>query len=162
MSPFDKLSLFIASAGVLTAAIGLKYVYLGLQANTKQQKATVFIEYAKRFNDILDDLGGDTLDLFGKIKLSAKDKKRLELFCGRYLALLHQEHFLWKTGSIDANIWRIWIGFAKIYLNSPIFQSYWGQCKNSMLYSDPEFAKFVGEQIGQLKRSSLQLQPELT
>lgn len=131
---------------VLLAAIGL---LLAARQFRKQTHLAAFLEYTRRFNDLMKELPREigSIYLEHQRDLPPPSREQTEAL-DRVVALLSQEFYLYKTGYLGKDIWQIWEPGIKAILRSPLLARDWSEVEHR--YSDyPKFIRFVEEARGE-------------
>jgi len=105
-------------------------VYTLYQAYIRYKRDTyakMFIEYTKRFENIMQSFPDDNwtlrLNLNSTTESEISPKMRLSIL--QYLNLCSEEYHLWKKGYLAQDVWEIWEKELIRTLQSPLFQKEW-------------------------------------
>ena len=124
------------------AAVGL---IAGIRVYRRQMNAQVFIEYTKRYENVLSSFPQEAqkvrLDLTGKPPDPSKEITKSVL---RYLNLCSEEFYLWNQGYLSKKIWQIWEAELKRTLQSPLLKREWDELKKEF-EAYPEFSDYVDQ-----------------
>ena len=127
MMDIEQIVQLATLVSALIAAIGL---IVGIVVYRRQSNAQVFLEYTKRYAQVMDRFPGDArkakLDLDAAPPPESEDLTYAAL-C--YLNLCSEEYYLCKTGYLSKAIWRIWEDELKRTLRSPLFRREWIKVK---------------------------------
>jgi hypothetical protein len=128
------------AVSALAAAVA---VLMGLQTYRRQANAQVFLEYTKRYREVMADFPRDArralLDLQAAPPPRTED---LSLAVLRYLNLCSEEFYLWRTGYLADDVWRIWEGELNRTLRSPLLVREWASL-HVEFEAYPEFRQYV-------------------
>ena len=111
------------------------------------------MEYVKRYNDILDEIGTEVMLICDSETISKEERQNYDDFLRRYLALVHQEFALKNLGMINDDIWHIWLTYLKTQVKSHHFQDAWNTRRRHH-NADPNFLQFIDDLITQANTSN--------
>jgi hypothetical protein len=127
-------------------------IFIGIYVYWRQMNAQLFIEYAKRYEEIMgsypDGARGFRLHSDGE---PLPESSELTTAVLRYLNLCSEEFYLWQRWYLSGDIWRIWENEMRRTLASPLYRREWQKVKDEFA-SYPEFAEYVSK--SQSKRSA--------
>jgi hypothetical protein len=125
----------ISSATALVAIAGLIYQS---HATRKQIKLQNFIEYTKRYQEIILNFpeGINRGDFVIKEISPKPEQDKTMRYMRAYIDLCFEEHTLHKKGFIDDDLWSIWEGGMKAAFSKPAFKQAW-----KAIREDTEFGK---------------------
>ncbi len=136
---------------VLVTAVG---VLAGFVVYSRQCNAQVFLEYTKRYSEIMNKFPPDSrrarLDLFVEPPAASEE---LSLAVLRYLNLCSEEFYLCQKRYLSKNVWRIWEAELKRTLCSPLVLREWKTLRAEFV-SYPEFLDYVASAQGSDSRSA--------
>jgi len=134
---FANIGIFIGS---LAAAIS---IVVGVVVFRRQMNAQVFLEYTKRYEEIMSHLSQAArearLDLDGDPPPTSPE---LSLAVLRYLNLCSEEFYLCRRRYLSTKIWKIWEAELRRTLRSPLFRREWNKLHREF-DSYPEFHDYV-------------------
>jgi hypothetical protein len=133
----------IASGTAVVAIIGL---ILQSRSTRKQLKLQNFIEYTKRYQEIVLNFP-ETINQndfqFDEIE-PEELKNKIKRYMRAYLDLCFEEWTLHKKGFIDDDLWLIWKGGMETAFSKPAFQQAWAAIQQDTEYGN-EFHQFANE-----------------
>jgi hypothetical protein len=114
----------------LSAIVGAASLYLGFRVYRRQMNARMFLEYTKRYGEVMasfpEDAHGARLDLYGDPPAASTDISMAVL---RYLNLCSEEFYLMRRGYLARGVWRIWEDELQRTLRSPLVRREWPSLK---------------------------------
>ncbi len=133
----------LAYATLLLAGFTAASVVLGVVLYRRQCNAQVFLEYTKRYSEIMNMFPPEGLK--ARLNLFAKppeesDELSLAVLC--YLNLCSEEFYLCKKKYLSSHVWRIWEAELKRTLSSPLVVREWTGVREEFR-SYPEFLEYV-------------------
>ena len=114
------------------------FVFYRRQCNTQ-----VFLEYTKRYSEIMNMFPHDSRR--ARLDLSAdppSESEELTLAVLRYLNLCSEEYYLYENRYLSRDVWHIWEAELKRTLCSPLVSREWEKLRNEFL-AYPDFLKYV-------------------
>ena len=137
-----EIVLQVAALIVAIVATTIGFAW-GFFVYKRQANAQVFLEYTKRYNEIMDSFPSDALQSRFRLadELPVVDDK-LTLVVLRYLNLCSEEFYLWKEKILDKKIWQIWEDEMKRTLRKPLYRREWETLKGEFS-SYEEFSCYV-------------------
>jgi hypothetical protein len=128
---------------VLSVLAAVGTLYWGVKSYRNQMNAQLFLEFTKRFEEVMQSFPKNTwpsrLDIEGKPPAKSK---ALSLSVLRYLNLCSEEYYLYKKGWLHKEIWEIWEGELIRTLQTPLFLREW-KALSSEFESYPKFREYV-------------------
>ena len=116
---------------------------IGVLMYRRQMNAQLFLEYTKRYEDIMNAFPADSRDARLKIDCDTpKESDELTLVILRYLNLSSEEFYLWKSRYLSQEIWRIWEDELLRTLRTPLLMREWLKLKHEF-ESYPAFSTYV-------------------
>jgi hypothetical protein len=141
MTP-EYIGNIIAFGATLVALVAL---WDQRQAAIKQLKLQNFIEYTKRYQEIIlnfpENINEPTFDI-GSLQKQEKDKLMRYMRC--YFDLCYEEFTLAAKKILDHDLWKMWEEGIKAALSKSAFQQAWNKIKIDTSY-DTKFNKFINE-----------------
>ena len=125
---------------VFVTFIGL---LIGIRTYRRQTNAQVFLEYTKRYENIMESFPTNALP--ARLALEGTpppQSTELSLALLRYLNLSSEEFYLQSKGYLAKEIWLIWEGELTRTLRSPLMRREWKELR-SEFDSYPEFLTYV-------------------
>lgn len=133
----------IASGTAVVAIIGL---ILQSRSTRKQLKLQNFIEYTKRYQEIIlnfpENINQHDFQLNAIEPEETKNKTKR--YMRAYLDLCFEEWTLHQKGFIDEDLWSIWRGGMETAFSKPAFQQGWAAIQQDTEYGS-EFQQFANE-----------------
>ena len=131
----------ISSTTALVAIAGLIYQS---HATRKQTKLQNFIEYTKRYQEIILNFpeGINRGDFVIKEISPKQEQDKTMRYMRAYIDLCFEEHTLHKKGFIDDDLWAIWEGGMKTAFSKPAFKQAWKAIREDSEYGT-EFKAFA-------------------
>ena len=134
---------FVGIGSLLATIIAATSVIIGIRVYKRQMNAQVFIEYTKRYEEVLSSFPKEAqevrLDLTGDPPETSKEITQAVL---RYLNLCSEEYYLCDEGYLSKKIWRIWEAELKRTIQSPLLKREWIDLKKEF-ESYPEFSDYI-------------------
>ena len=118
----------------LLAVLGALWVYY------RQANAQIYMEYNKRYEQIMHDFPGKVRLNFAEAKPGDVCPERIL----RYLNLCSEEFYMWQAFYISHKVWAIWEGEIKRVLQTDLIRSAWKDLSEEFK-SFKDFQKFVDE-----------------
>lgn len=133
---------FISAVAAFVAIIGLIFQS---RSTRKQVKLQNFIEYTKRYQEIILNFpeGINQGDIEIEL-LDSSEYQRVMRYMRAYLDLCFEEYTLHKKGFIDKDLWEIWEGGMKTAFSKPAFKQAWATIRQDTEYGE-EFKKFADD-----------------
>lgn len=136
----DQISAYVTLLPNFFTAVSL---VVGIVIYYRQSNAQVFLEYTKRYSEIMNRFPAEGLK--ARLNLSAKLPEKsdeLSLAVLRYLNLCSEEFYLCKQKYLSSHVWGIWEAELKRTLSSPLFVREWAELREEFR-SYPEFLEYV-------------------
>ena len=130
-------------ATLCTIFIGIISILVKISSHRRQINASLFIEYAKRYDDIIISFPKDvwTRRFEGGDRIP-EESDEITINTFRFLHFLAGAYYFHKKGYFEKDAWQYWeSGIIKI-LRSPLFRREWRRFSNENLLS-PEFRAYV-------------------
>ena len=114
--------------GFTVIAVGIGFLTLrwGVVSFKGQMNAQLFLEFTKRFDEIMEKFPEDTwskrFNIEGYLPEPSEELTNNVL---RYLNLCGEEYYLYKEKMLAESVWKIWEGELKRTLRTPLFQREW-------------------------------------
>ena len=134
----------------VVASIGAIYAIIhGVRVYKKQTNMQIFLEYTKRYAEIVDSFPNKTLS--ARLNTDGKPPERSDELTKcvlQYLNLCAEEFYMWKKGYLNRELWKIWESELIRTLQSPLLRREW-QDKNEIeqlrdeFIAYPEFQNYV-------------------
>ena len=125
--PSDRI---LAYATLFLAVFTAASVLLGVVIYYRQSNAQVFLEYTKRYSEIMNRFPSEGLK--ARLNLLAEPPAKsdeLSLATLRYLNLCSAEFYLCKQKYLSSHVWGIWEAELKRTLSSPLFVREWAELR---------------------------------
>lgn len=118
-------------------------VIWGVTSYTRQMTAQVFLEYTKRYDEIMQSFPPDAWVARPNIEsVLPNASPELSISVLRYLNLCSEEYYLCQRGYLSKEIWGIWEAELKRTLRTPLFRREWQElCGEFEAY--PAFRSYV-------------------
>jgi hypothetical protein len=133
----------LAYGTLLLAAFTAASIVLGVVLYRRQCNVQVFLEYTKRYADIMNMFPSEgrkaRLDLFGE---PPPESDELSLSVLRYLNLCSEEFYLCKKKYLSCHVWKIWEAELKRTLSSTLVVREWTRLREEF-QAYPEFLEYV-------------------
>lgn len=134
------------------ALVALVMLYCQLRAANKQLKLQNYIEYTKRYQDIMlnfpENINEDDFDMS---HLSDKKKNKTMRYMRAYYDLCYEESDLASKGFIDDEMWESWKNGMIVAFKKSAFQQAWKQIGKNTKHND-EFNEFVNMYVYDCKK----------
>ena len=125
-----------------TLLVALLAVMSALWVYYRQANAQIYIEYNKRYEQIMHDFPQKVRLNFAQAKPGDVCPRRVLL----YLNLCSEEFYMWQEMYISHKVWTIWEGEIKRVLQTELIRSAWKDLSDSEEFkSFKDFQKFVDE-----------------
>ena len=139
----QKMNLVVQIATVVSIVIGIVAFFYGVKVYAKQMNAQVFLEYTRRYEDIMKSFPkaawGARLD--SEVALPDPSDE-LSTCVLRYLNLCSEEYYLFRGKYLSKAVWGIWEREIARTLRVPLLRREWLRlCKEFDAY--PEFQSYV-------------------
>ena len=133
----------ITSGTAIVAIVGL---ILQSRSTRKQTKLQNFIEYTKRYQEIILNFPENVNENDFQISNLPEDTKNKTMrYMRAYFDLCFEEYTLYKKKYIDQGLWSIWQGGIKKALSKPAFQQAWEKIQTDSTFGD-EFENFIKQE----------------
>lgn len=129
-------------AGIATAA-GVAYAAITYR---RQAQLQTFIEYTRRFHEVMSDFPAEYRVDWKTIQFPANDV-RVAGACIAYLNLCAEEFEMHRSGLVGQRVWNIWRREIEASLCSPLLRTGWKELRGEYA-SAPEFLAWVEAQQG--------------
>ena len=139
----SKLELVVQIATLASMAVGAFGLFLGIVVYRRQMNAQVFLEYTKRYEDVMDSFPESARA--ARLDISSDpppESPELTTAVLRYVNLCSEEFYLCKRRYLSKEIWRIWESELKRSLRSPLIRREWAKLGKEFS-SYPEFVEYV-------------------
>jgi hypothetical protein len=128
---------------LISAFLMVVGLVIGVLIYRRQMNAQLFLEYTKRYEDIMNAFPADARDARLKIGCDTpKESEELTLVILRYLNLSSEEFYLCKNRYLSRKIWRIWEDELLRTLRAPLLMREWPKLKHEF-ESYPAFSAYV-------------------
>lgn len=130
---------------VLAAIVAIGGLILQSRSTRKQVKLQNFIEYTKRYQEIILNFpeginqGDIEIDLLDPV-----EKQRIMRYMRAYLDLCFEEYTLHEKGFIDNDLWEIWESGMRTAFSKPAFKQAWEKIREDTEYGK-EFTNFADQ-----------------
>ena len=125
-------------ATLVSALIAIGTFGFGIRTFKRQMNAQAYLEYTKRYDQIMEALGPDCRFDLNSVKVD-KDTKLAVL---RYLNLCSEEYYLYSQKYLANDLWQYWGNELERTLCTPLFREAWKSLK-SEFDSFVDFQKYV-------------------
>jgi hypothetical protein len=131
---------FLTVASILIAVCAFLW---GVKSYRDQMNAQLFLEFTKRFEEVMQAFPKNTWPNRLNIKGKPPPKsKALSLSVLRYLNLCSEEYYLRQKGWLYKETWGIWERELIRTLQTPLFRREWRELANEF-ESYPKFKEYV-------------------
>lgn len=131
----------------ITAIVAIVALILQSRSTRKQIKLQNFIEYTKRYQEILLHFPENVNETdFSFEKMDKIERDKTLRYMRAYYDLCFEEFMLHKKGFIDNDLWEIWKSGMKFAFSKTAFKKAWSIIKQDTSFS-PEFEQFVNIQV---------------
>jgi hypothetical protein len=127
--------------GSIATALGVAF---GVLVYRRQMNAQLFLDYTKRFDELMRANDGSNDD-FGTVMESRQPGATgpgHATLLRRYLNLCSEEFYLWRRGYLSTGIWAIWEREIVRTLRKPGLREWW-KAERNQFASFKEFAEYV-------------------
>ncbi len=129
-----------------TAVVAIAGLILQSRSTRKQVKLQNFIEYTKRYQEIVlnfpENINRQDFQIDSVEPQELKDKTMR--YMRAYVDLCFEEYTLHKKGFIDEDLWSIWNGGMETAFSKPAFQQAWAVIQQDTEYGN-EFYEFAND-----------------
>jgi hypothetical protein len=140
-----SIELIIQIGTLLSILFGIAAFFWGINSYKRQMHAQVFIEYTKRFEEIMQSFPRNAwMARLNSESALPEPSDELSISVLKYLNLCSEEYYLCKDGYLSKRIWRIWEAELKRTLQTPLFKREWQRLSNEF-QAYPEFRSYVNE-----------------
>ena len=117
-----SLDIIIKFATLLSIIVGIVAFFRGVANYNKQMNAQVFLQYAKRYDEIMNSFPKSAgLARINSGKALPKSNGELTICVLRYLNLCSEEFHLYDTKYLSEKVWEIWADEMVRTLRTPYF-----------------------------------------
>ena len=128
---------------LLSIAFGVIAFFWGVRSYNRQMTAQVFIEYTKRFDEIMQSFPPNAWGArLNSGESTPEDSNEISASALRYLNLCAEEYFLYKSGYLSKHVWGIWEAELKRTLRTPLYIREWKRLGNEF-QAYPDFLSYV-------------------
>jgi hypothetical protein len=132
---------------LVSIAIGIFAFFRGILTYNKQMNAQVFLQYAKRYDEIMNSFPKNaTLARINSGKALPRPSGELTICVLRYLNLCSEEFHLYDTKYLSKKVWDIWADEIVRTLRTPLFRREWTKLFNEF-DAYPKFQAFVQKNL---------------
>lgn len=135
-----SLELLIQIGTLLSMVFGVVAFFWGIRSYNRQMNAQVFIEYTKRFDEIMQSFAWAARLNSDQAALEPNNEVSVSVL--RYLNLCSEEYYLRKSGYLSKEVWGIWEAELKRTLRTPLFRQEWLKLSNEF-QAYPDFRSYV-------------------
>ena len=141
----DGIGNLISSSAAFVAILAL---FLQSRSTRKQLKLQNFIEYTKRYQEIILHFPENINDSNFKLESLPTDevRDRTKRYMRAYFDLCFEEYILHQKKFIDKDLWSIWEGGMKTAFSKPAFLESWSLVKKDTCFGGA-FVSFVEKQL---------------
>lgn len=129
-----------------TALVAIFSLIIQSRSTRKQLKLQNFIEYTKRYQEIVlnypENINSQDF-LIDEIEPEELKNKTMR-YMRAYVDLCFEEYTLHKKGFIDEDLWSIWKGGMETAFSKPAFRQAWSLIQQDTEYG-PEFQRFAND-----------------
>lgn len=128
---------------LLSIIIGIIAFFRGITTYNKQMNAQVFLQYAKRYDEIMNSFPRNAR--LARIKSSEalpKPSGELTICVLRYFNLCSEEFYLYESKYLSKKVWNVWTDEMIRTWQTPLFRREWTKLVNEF-DAYPEFQSFV-------------------
>jgi len=126
----DQLDFAIKVGTMISVIIGVLGLALGIRTYRRQTNAQLFLEYTRRYEEIMGDIPPESLQIRFEFEMKEPgESARLKLAILRYLNMTSEELYLWKRGYLADDVWQIWAKEVRRILRSPLLRREWPDLK---------------------------------
>ena len=130
---------------VISVGVAIAAFFWGLKSYRNQMNAHLFLEFTKRFDEIMQSFPENAWSARTDIDDTIPpDSKELSRSAVRYLNLCSEEYYLYKQGWLHKDIWGIWEKELIRTLRSPLFTREWKKLIGEF-DAYPEFKEYVNK-----------------
>lgn len=132
----------IASIALVISILG---VYLQSLSDRKQLMLSNFLDYTKRYQEIISHFPKEVIDEdFDLSSLSDDSRDNILRYMLMYFDLCYEEYSLYKLGFINLKLWELWESGIKSAFSRPAFKQSWQVVKPYTNHKDNSgFSSFV-------------------
>ena len=139
----NNLEIAIRAATLVSVIVGIITLWIGVSRFKRQMNAQVFIEYTKRFDQIVSAFpAGAWCARRNAVSELPPPDPALKTACLRYLNLCAEELYLRSQRYLTDRVWRIWELELERTLRSSLFVREWVALR-SEFDAYPEFQRYV-------------------
>lgn len=127
--------------GSIATALGVAF---GVLVYRRQMNAQLFLDYTKRFDELMRSSDGTTTDFGAALESPAAVNAGAghAALARRYLNLCSEEFYLWRRGYLSTAIWAIWEREIVRTLRKPYLREWW-KVGRRQFAAFKEFAEYV-------------------
>lgn len=129
-------------ATLWTLIIGITSLFVKIHGNRRHINASLFIEYTKRYDDIVSSFPKEALARGFAGGEMPEENVEITICVYRFLHFLAGAFYFYRKGYLDKEAWRIWQLEINTLLRSPVFRREWGKFANEHPLS-PEFHRYI-------------------
>jgi hypothetical protein len=138
-----SIDIIIKFATLVSISFGIIAFFRGIVTYNRQMNAQVFLQYAKRFDEIMNSFPKNArLGIFDTEKALPKPNAELTICVLRYLNLCSEEFYLCENKYLSKGVWDIWADEMVRTLRTRLFRREWAKLINEF-DSYPKFQSFV-------------------
>jgi hypothetical protein len=138
-----ELNELVRNGTLFSAILMFVGLIIGVLIYRRQMNAQLFLEYTKRYEEIMNTFPADARD--ARLRIDGeipKESEELTLVILRYLNLSSEEFYLCKNRYLSNKIWRIWEDELLRTLRTPLLMREWAKLRHEF-ESYPAFSTYV-------------------
>ena len=105
----DALTLAVQAATLVSSVAAFVSIWIAIRVYRRQMNAQLFVAYTQRYEEIISGFPAEARRcLLGSAPELLQRSEALTLAVLRYLNLCSEEFYLFQTGHLHGDLWRIW------------------------------------------------------
>ncbi len=137
-----NLDLLVQIGTLLSIVFGVAAFFWGIRSYNRQMNAQVFMEYTKRFDEIMQSFPSGWAGRLGSDQVPPEPSNAVSTSVLRYLNLCSEEYYLLKSGYLSKKVWGIWEAELKRALRTPLLRREWQKLSREF-QEYPDFCSYV-------------------
>ncbi|MBE9028256.1 hypothetical protein IQ266_00615 [filamentous cyanobacterium LEGE 11480] len=129
---------------ILSIGVAAIAVFQNSRITKRQWNVDVYTIYSQRYADVIHAFPDDAFANRFNAELLPPPNAQLNQVIYRYLSLISDVYYLYRTGYIDQSVWDMWKPETDRTLASPLIARQWPNLKDEFMIH-PEFFQYVNE-----------------
>lgn len=138
-----SLDFWVQLGTLISIVFGVATFFWGVKSYNRQMNAQVFLEYTKRFDEIMQSFPPNAWAArLNSDEALSESSNAISMSVLRYLNLCSEEYYLCKNNYLSRKVWGIWEAELKRTLRTPLFMREWKKLSDEF-QAYPDFRNYV-------------------